>query len=143
MLRAPSSGPAATQSRCGLCRFAGPRGGGAPHPADPRRPARAEVLGAAAAAAGQGHEPERQLRGDAERDGGLSLDGAARPGRQPPSSTPAPVQTGPALRDSAPLEEKRQHGEGRATRVGSSWACRLRPQVTAPGPRPLCGVAVE
>ena len=79
--------------RCCLCRFAGPRGGGAPHPPDSRRPARAEVLGAPAAAAGQGHEPERQLWGDAERDGGLSLDGAARPGRQPPSFTPVPVQT--------------------------------------------------
>lgn len=119
MLRAPSSRPAATQSRCGLCRFAGPRGGGAPHPADPRRPARAEVLGATAAAAGQGHEPERQLRGDAERDGGLPLDGAARPGRQPPSSTPVPVQTGAAFRNSAPLEEKQQPGEQRVTSVDS------------------------
>ena len=88
-----------------------------PHPPDSRRPARAEVLGAPAAAAGQGHKPERQLWGDAERDGSLSLDGAARPGRQPPSFTPMPVQTGPAFRNSAPLEEKQRNREQRVRTV--------------------------
>lgn len=79
----PSSESDVTESCCCLCRFAGSRGGGTLRPSDSRSAAHVEVFGALAAAAGQGHEPERQLWGDAERDGGLPLDGAARPGGRP------------------------------------------------------------
>ena len=89
----PSSESDVTESCCCLCRFAGSRGGGTLHPPDSRSAAHIEVFGALAAAAGQGHEPERQLWGDTERDGGLSLDGAACAGRRPVlySSACAPV----------------------------------------------------
>lgn len=68
-------------SCCRPHRLTGSCRGGALHPADSWRAAHPEVFGALAAAAGQGYKPERQLRSDTERNGGLSFCGAACPGR--------------------------------------------------------------